>query len=284
MADLPGRTAYDRAGPDDEDEGWGSPVPAEYGSLRSVLPAAEGGRGAAPAPAPRSTPPRTTPARTNTPRPTSDEGLDRTAVITTLLRRLQGDGAAAVVAPATSLLRRLQGDGPDALAEPLEEPEVAPENLAEPLATVVGPVTLPDDAQLVSNLEMAARNRRRPRRRVVPTRTRATVRHLRIASVVRVSIIFWLVMLAAVVVASVLLWTFADAFGSLPSIEKSIQTLFSLKSFKLHPGQVAFYTFLGGLVVSIAGVVANVLFALIYNLIADVVGGIKVDLDHLSGD
>ena len=269
MADLPGRTAYDRAGPEDEDGGWGSPVPAEYGSLRSVLPAAEEGRAD---------------ASSSTPRPIPGEGVDRTAVITTLLRRLQGDGAAAVVAPATSLLRRLQGDGPEAFAETPEAPEVSPEHLAEPLATVVGPVTLPDDAQLVSNLEMAARTRRRPRRRVVPARTRATVRHLSIASVLRVSIIFWLVMLAAVVVASVLLWTFADAFGSLPSIEKSIQTLFSLKSFKLHPGQVAFYTFLGGLVVSMAGIFANVLLALIYNLIADVVGGVRVDLDHFTGE
>jgi hypothetical protein len=260
-----GRTAYDRAGPDDDDQGWGSPVPAEYGSLRSVRPGAED-RGV---------------REVAGPAPPAEEHLDRTAVISTLLRRLQGEGAAAVVAPATSLLRRLQGDGTDVVADPAE-PEVSAENRAEPLATVVGPVTLPDDAQLVSDLEAAARTRRRPRRRVVPARTRATVRHLSISSVLRVSIIFWLVMLAAVVVASVLLWIFADAFGSLPSIEKSIRTLFSLKSFKLHPGQVAFYTFLGGLVVSIAGVFANLLFALIYNLIADVVGGVKVDLDHLS--
>ena len=266
MADLPGRTAYDRAGPNDEDGGWGSPVPAEYGSLRSVDPAVEAGR---------SEPPRTS----------SGDGFDRSKV-TNLLQRIQGEGAAAVeaavVAPATSLLRRLQGDGLE--SEPADEPEVSPENLAEPLAIMAGPVTLPDDAQLVSDLEAAARTRRRPRRRVVPARTRATVRHLNILSVIRVSIIFWMVMLTAVVVASVLLWIFADAFGSLPSIEKSISTLFSLKSFKLHPGQVAFYTFLGGLVISIAGVFANVLFALIYNLIADVVGGVKVDLDHLSGD
>jgi hypothetical protein len=270
MVDLPGRTAYDRAGPNDEEEGWGSPVPAEYGSLRAVPPRVEEG-----------------PSKAYN--ASSEAVSDRSAVVT-LLRRLQGEGAAAVVAPATSLLRRLQGDGPGALAAPpgaVPETEGAPlpNGLVEPSAPVVGPITVPDDVSLVSDLVVAStRTRRRPVRRTVPPRSRATVRHIEILTVLRVSVIFWLVMLMAVVVASWMLWIFADAFGSLPSIEKSIRTLFSLKSFKLHPGQVAFYTFLGGLVVSIAGIFANVLFALIYNLIADVVGGVRVELDHTSGD
>lgn len=267
MVDLPGRTAYDRAGPNDEDEGWGSPVPAEYGSLRSVVP-------------PPEEPPRPPDASPET-------GSDRSSVAT-LLRRLQGEGAAAVVAPATQLLRRLQGEGPDAnavAAPPDADPSVSANGQAEPSAPVVGPVTVPDDIGLVSDLEEASTaRRRRPVSRTVSPRTRATVRHVHVWTVLRVSVIFWLVMLTAVVVASVLLWIFADAFGSLPSIEKSIRTLFSLKSFKLHPGQVAFYTFLGGLVVSIIGTCATVLFAVIYNLIADVVGGVRVELDHTSGD
>ena len=273
MADLPGRTAYDRAGPDDEDEGWGSPVPAEYGSLRAVMPRADDM--AAPA--------------------TSSEADSGPSPVVTLLRRLQGEGAAAVVAPATSLLRRLQGDGPGAVVTPPEEEpatdrSLSPNGLVEPsapvvVAPVVGPVTVPDDVSLVSDLEAAStRTRRRPVRRTVSPRSRATVRHIDVLTVLRVSVVFWLVMLSAVVVASVLLWIFADAFGSLPSIEKSIRTLFSLKSFKLHPGQVAYYTFLGGLVVSIVGTCANVLFAVIYNLIADVVGGVRVELDHTARD
>ena len=271
MVDLPGLT-YDRAGPDD-DEGWGSPVPAEYGSLRAVLPPADEVHAAA----------------TNGAAP---EASPEPSAVVTLLRRLQGEGAAAVVAPATSLLRRLQGDGPGAVVAPPEtEPDtdrsLSPNGLVEPsapvVAPVVGPVTVPDDVSLVSDLEAAStRARRRPVRRTVSPRSRATVRHIDVLTVLRVSVIFWLVMLTAVVVASVLLWVFADAFGSLPSIEKSIRTLFSLKSFKLHPGQVAFYTFLGGLVVSIVGICANVLFAVIYNLIADVVGGFRVELDHTS--
>ena len=115
-------------------------------------------------------------------------------------------------------------------------------------------------------------------------RTRATVRHIDIGSVLRVSVVFWLLILVALVFASLLLWLFADAFGTLPSIDKSIRTLFSLKSFALHPGAVALYTAAGGVVIAIAGMIGTVIFALIYNLIADVVGGIRVDLESVSAE
>ena len=94
----------------------------------------------------------------------------------------------------------------------------------------------------------------------------------------RVSIVFYLVLLIVFVVASVLLYYAADAFGSLHSIEKSVRTLFSLKSFKLHPGNVAVYTSLAGLVITIAGTLANVIAALMYNLISDVVGGVRIEV------
>ena len=47
-------------------------------------------------------------------------------------------------------------------------------------------------------------------------------------------------------------------------------TLFSLKSFQLHPGTVALYTGAAGVVIAIAGVLGTLVFALIYNLIDDV--------------
>jgi hypothetical protein len=132
--------------------------------------------------------------------------------------------------------------------------------------------------------DVALRSRRRRGLRPARVRTRATVRHIDILTVIKVSAMFWLVMLAAVVLASVLLWVFADAFGSLPSIEKSVRTLFSLKSFTLHPAQVAEYTAAGGVVVSVVGIFATVLGALIYNLIADVVGGVRVELESFSAE
>jgi hypothetical protein len=99
-------------------------------------------------------------------------------------------------------------------------------------------------------------------------------------SVAKVSIVFYLLILVAVVVASVMLWYVADAAGSLQSIEKSVRTLFSLSKFTLHPGAVALYTALGGAVLAVVGTLGNILGALMYNLISDLVGGIRfVEVD-----
>jgi len=133
----------------------------------------------------------------------------------------------------------------------------------------------------------AARANRRLRsdaRRLSRARGQATIRRLDVAAVAKVSVLFYLVVLLIAVVASVLLWYAADAFGTLTSFEKSIRTLFSLKSFSVHPGTVAMYTAAGGFVLAIAGTLANILLAFVYNLISDVVGGVKVEIDHYTDD
>jgi hypothetical protein len=90
-----------------------------------------------------------------------------------------------------------------------------------------------------------------------------------------VSFIFYLLFFGAVVVASVMLWYVANAVGAIQSIEKSVKTLFDLKEFTLHPSQVAAWTSAGGGVLAIVGTLGNILAALMYNLISDLVGGIR---------
>ncbi len=108
--------------------------------------------------------------------------------------------------------------------------------------------------------------------------TRGTVRHVNVLSVVKVSLVFYLIVLASVVLASVLLWYTANALGSVHSIEKSVKTLFDLKTFTLHPANVAKYTAAGGGVIAIAGTLFNLLAAFTYNLISDAVGGIRFEV------
>jgi hypothetical protein len=100
--------------------------------------------------------------------------------------------------------------------------------------------------------------------------------------VARVSLVFYFLVAIAVLVASVLLWYAANAFGSLTSIEKSVRTLFDLKSFTLHVGRVAEYTALGGLVLAVVGSLVNILAALTYNLICDIVGGFRIEVESVS--
>jgi hypothetical protein len=101
------------------------------------------------------------------------------------------------------------------------------------------------------------------------------VRHLNVWTVAKVSFIFYLLLFGAVVVASVMLWYIANAVGAVQSIEKSIRTLFDLKQFTLHPSEVAAYTSAGGGVLALLGTLGNILAALMYNLISDLVGGIR---------
>src|SRR5579875_2153364 len=78
MSDLPGRSAFESDGREGaEDDGWGSPVPAQYGSLRSVR-----GRDEPAEP--------TAPPSASAP-PASADGKEDRWGMTSLLRRLQGE-------------------------------------------------------------------------------------------------------------------------------------------------------------------------------------------------
>jgi hypothetical protein len=120
-------------------------------------------------------------------------------------------------------------------------------------------------------------SRRAKRRAARPqwAQSSRTLRHLNVWTVAKVSFMFYLMVLIAVVVSSVLLWYIADAVGAVNSIEKSVKTLFDLKTFTLHPSEIAKYTSMGGGALALAGTLANILAALVYNLISDVVGGVR---------
>jgi Transmembrane domain of unknown function (DUF3566) len=144
---------------------------------------------------------------------------------------------------------------------------------------VAAPVAARDAAA-----DLDAKRRRRRKVRRPRSRSRVTIRHVSVLTVGKVSLIFYLIVVAVIVVASVLLWYAANAFGTLPSIEKSIKTLFDLKSFTLHPTTVAKYTAVAGGVIGVAGTIANILAALMYNLICDIVGGIRLDVEAEDQD
>jgi len=122
-----------------------------------------------------------------------------------------------------------------------------------------------------------ARGWRRERVRVVRgRRSRRIVRRLDAWTVLKVSLVFYLCAVVVVMVAGVVLWNVAEAFGFLHTIEKSIRTLFDYKAFILHPGPILEYAVVIGVILAIVGTLANVLLALLYNLISDVVGGIQI--------
>ncbi len=117
----------------------------------------------------------------------------------------------------------------------------------------------------------------RPRVRITRgVHSRRLVRRVDVWTVFKVSLVFYLLLLLVVLVAGVVVWNIAQAFGLIHNLEKSIKTLFALKTFTLHPLPVLAYTAAGGAAITVVGTLLNVIMALLYNLISDVVGGVQV--------
>lgn len=91
-----------------------------------------------------------------------------------------------------------------------------------------------------------------------------------------VSLLFYLCGLVVVLVAGIVLWIVASIAGGIHSINHFIQQLFGYKSFNLIGIRVLFVTVLAGIVLSLVGTVVNVVIASVFNLVSDVVGGVRI--------
>ena len=107
--------------------------------------------------------------------------------------------------------------------------------------------------------------------------TRAVVRHLDPWSVGKVSLLFYLSAYVVVLTALVLLWGAAASAGVIDNVEGFMDSL-GFTNFRFLPGRLLQGTVVGGLVLAVAGAVANVVMAVLYNLISDVVGGVRITL------
>ncbi len=107
---------------------------------------------------------------------------------------------------------------------------------------------------------------------------RQVIRRVSVWSVLKVSLIFYILVLAVMLIAGVALWNVASDFGVINSLDKLVRSLFALTSFKIHPLTALAWGAAVGSVLCFLGVLLNVVAALLYNLISDVVGGIRVTL------
>jgi hypothetical protein len=115
------------------------------------------------------------------------------------------------------------------------------------------------------------------RRRVVQgKRVRRVIRRFDTWTVLKLSFLFYLCICLVLLIAGVLLWNIASAFNVITNVEKFIRSLLDLATFKLQPGVVFEASLVGGVLLVLLGTGVNVLVALLYNLISDVVGGVQV--------
>lgn len=111
------------------------------------------------------------------------------------------------------------------------------------------------------------------RRRV--RRVTRVVRDVDTWSVVKVAAIFHAVMYVMVLVTGVLLWNVGSATGTIDNIEQFMES-FGWDSFTFRGGQMFRSFAILGLFGVLAGTAMWALAALVFNLIAELVGGVRV--------
>ena len=96
-------------------------------------------------------------------------------------------------------------------------------------------------------------------------------------SAFKVGLAFHLVVYFTVLIASVLLWSVASATGTVDNIERFLMS-FGWESFQFHGWTLLFNEILLGLLLVALLTIVWVLGATMFNLITDLVGGIRVSV------
>ena len=124
---------------------------------------------------------------------------------------------------------------------------------------------------------MSQRERRR-RTRLEARRVRRIVRHIEPWSVLKISVFFYFFLWLVFLLAGVLLWSFAESTDTLSNIESLFESLFALESGNdFWNGGAIFRGYaLATLALAIGAVAFNVLLAVLYNLLSDLTGGIRL--------
>lgn len=116
---------------------------------------------------------------------------------------------------------------------------------------------------------------RRTAGRLRARKVRRLVRHVEPWSVLKVSLIFYFCLWVILLIAGVILWSFAVGSGTIDNVENFVKELFALESFEFNADEIFRASAIGGLVLVVAGSGFTVLMAVLFNLISDVTGGVR---------
>lgn len=114
-------------------------------------------------------------------------------------------------------------------------------------------------------------------------RTTRVIRHVDPWSVFRVTLLFHFVLYLTLLLTGVLLWNVANATGTVDNVERFMES-FGWESFEFDGGEIFHQAWILGLflVVGLTGVA--VLAATTFNLITDLVGGIRVTVLEVEAE
>jgi hypothetical protein len=174
------------------------------------------------------------------------------------------------------LLPARSGPSPTHVADapsPAPEPSFQRDPLV-PRAAATTPVTGWSD-HLVSTSPSSGAGLRAPGRRPRVRRVTRVVRHVDPWSVFKLAMVFSLVGYLVMLTSGVLLWRVADSTGTLDNVERWF-TQFGWETFELKGGEVFHNAWVIGLFLAVGLTGAAVLAATLFNLVSDIVGGIRV--------
>ncbi len=112
--------------------------------------------------------------------------------------------------------------------------------------------------------------------RLQARKVRRVIRHIEPWSVLKISLLFYMCLWVIVLLAGVMLWSIAVGSGTVDNTESFIEELFALQQFEFNASQIFRGFAVGGLVLVVAGTFFNVLLCVLFNLISDLTGGIRV--------
>ncbi|MEM7338120.1 MAG: DUF3566 domain-containing protein [Actinomycetota bacterium] len=113
-------------------------------------------------------------------------------------------------------------------------------------------------------------------RKVRARKVRRVVRHIDPWSVLTFSVLFHLCLYASLLLSSVLVWNAAVAAGTIENIEKLISDLGDFQSYEINGDAVFRAAMIIAGVLTLASTVLVVLLVVVFNLISDLVGGIRL--------
>ena len=117
---------------------------------------------------------------------------------------------------------------------------------------------------------------RRTAGRLRARKVRRLVRHIEPWSVLKLSLIFYFCLWVIFLISGVILWSLAVGSGTIDNLESFIEKLLALDSFEFEGEQIFRASALGGLVLVVAGSGFTVLVAVLFNLISDLTGGMRI--------
>lgn len=126
------------------------------------------------------------------------------------------------------------------------------------------------------------RRGRRREERLQARQVRRIIRRIDLWSVLRVSLVFYICLWVILVVAGVILWRVAVSAGAIDRVERFIAELLAEKSFTIDGGQILRASAISGAILIFAGTGFTVLLTLLFNLINDLVGGVKITVLELE--